>query len=294
MDLNLRQVRALLAVAEHGSFTRAASLLHLSQPALTVQIRQLEQTLGHRLLDRTSRGVSLTRVGRELLPRLAKTVHDADAVLHDAQALARSGGGTVRLAVLPSFAASLLPDLIRRFRQESPAMRFVVRDAVAHEVNALVAREEVDLGLTGGELDLPELEAVMTARDRLHLVFPLGDPIAGKPRLAGRDLAHLPLVLTARGTSVRSVVDAAFEALGIEPQLICEPTYMMTAVALVRAGLGYTILPEWARELRCEPELGSRPVGDRHFVRPVALVRRRGRTLPAAAESFMAALAAAG
>jgi DNA-binding transcriptional LysR family regulator len=293
MDLNLRQARAFLAVAEHGSFTRAAALLHVSQPALTVQIRLLEQALGHRLLDRTSRGVALTRIGRELQPLLARTLHDADAVLQDAHALARSGGGTVRIAVLPSFAASLLPELIRRHRQDAPELRFVVRDAVASVVNDLVAREEVDIGLTGGDVDLPELEPVVRARDRLHVVFPRGHPVQDKARVTGRDLAKLPLILTARGTSVRAVVDAAFESLGQPPQLSGEPTYMMTAVAMVRAGLGLTILPEWAREASCEPELASRPIDDRRFVRPVTLVRRRGRTLPPAAQAFLGVVAAA-
>ncbi|EGD02032.1 LysR family transcriptional regulator, partial [Burkholderia sp. TJI49] len=96
-----------------------------------------------------------------------------------------------------------------------------------------------------------------------------------------------PLVLTARGTSVRSVVDAALDAAGCAPDVACEPTYMMTAVAMVRGGLGVTILPATAREVRAEPELVAKPIDDDAFVRPIALVCKRGRTLPRVAQAFI-------
>src|SRR5450755_1168429 len=106
MDLNLRQIRAFVSVAQLKSFTRAAGLLHLSQPALTVQIRKLEEALKSRLLDRNSRSVELTRIGRELLPLLQRTLHDLDAVVVDTHARSAGRLGTVRVASLPSFAAS--------------------------------------------------------------------------------------------------------------------------------------------------------------------------------------------
>src|SRR5450755_903965 len=109
MDLNLRQLRAFVAVAQLKSFTRAAELLHLSQPALTVQIRKLEDALRCRLLDRNSRTVELTRIGRELLPTLLRTLYDIDAIVLDSHAQSAGRLGTVRVASLPSFAASLLP-----------------------------------------------------------------------------------------------------------------------------------------------------------------------------------------
>ncbi len=100
----------------------------------------------------------------------------------------------------------------------------------------------------------------------------------------------MPLVLTAQGTSVRAVVDSAFANAGCTPEITCEPTYMMTAIAMVRAGLGVTILPASAREVRAEPELLVRPVDDPVFLRPIALIKKRGRTLPPVTETFVAAL----
>ena len=293
MDLNLREIRAFIAVAEAGSFTRAAVRLHLSQPALTVQIRRLEETVGARLFDRNSRNVALTPVGRELLPVLQKSLREMENVLLDARALSDGSVGTVRIACLPSFAASLLPDLVRDFRHEVPGAAFDIRDAVANDVNRLVRSEEVDLGLTGGEPEDPSLEVLHAGEDRLCIVCPLDHPLTQKRRITLEDLSAYPLVLTARGTSVRAVVDEAFEQAGVVPELTCEPMYMMTAVAMVRAGLGLTILPESAREILAEPSVAARVIDDARFVRPIALVKKRGRTLPPVTEAFVSTIAPA-
>ena len=288
IDLHIRYVRAFVTVAALGSFTRAAAKLNLSQPALTVQIRKLEDVIGSRLLDRDSRRVEPTRIGRELLPMLQRLLGDVESLLQDAKELGGTRRGTVRIAALPSFAASLLPDLIRAARDAEPGLRFVIKDAVASEVNSLVRGEDVDFGVTGGELEESELEVVQRARDRLCLVFPRGHPIGRLKRIGIRDVAELPLVLTAQGTSVRAVVDAAFAGARLTPLLTCEPTYMMTAVAMVRAGLGLTILPGSSPEISAEPNLQARPIDDASFVRPIALVKKRGRTLPAASAMFLA------
>jgi DNA-binding transcriptional LysR family regulator len=290
MDLSLRDIRAFVAVAQTGSFTRAATQLHLSQPALTVQIRRLEETVGTRLFDRNSRNVSLTPVGRELLPTLQKSLYDMEHVLADARSLSDGTSGTVRIACLPSFAASLLPDLIRAFRQKLPDVTFQIRDVVANVVNALVRNEDVDIGLTGGETTDPSLDVLHAGEDRLVVVCPKGHPLARRRSIGLADLLRTPLVLTARGTSVRAVVDAALADAATPPTLACEPTYMMTAVAMVRGGLGVTILPGSAREIRAEPDLIARPIDDPRFVRPVALVKKRGRTLPPATDAFVETL----
>jgi DNA-binding transcriptional LysR family regulator len=279
MDLNLRDIRAFIAVAQAGNFTRAATRLHLSQPALTVQIRRLEATVGVRLFDRNSRNVALTPTGRELLP-----------VLIDARALGDGSSGIVRIACLPTFAASLLPDLMLDLRKEVPRVGFYIRDGVASMVNTLVRNEEVDIGLTGGDVTEAAFEVLYAAVDRLVVVCPKQHPLARKRKIELSDLVCEPLVLTAQGTSVRSVVDAAFADARSTPEISCEPTYMMTAVAMVRGGLGVTILPSSAREVLAEPGLVVRPIDDPAFVRRIALIKKRGRTLPPVTETFIAAL----
>jgi DNA-binding transcriptional LysR family regulator len=293
MDLNMRQVRAFVSVAHLKSFTRAAALLHISQPALTVQLRKLEETLGIRLLDRNSRTVDITRVGRELLPVFQRILRELDSVVMDTRALATQQHGVVRIAALPSFAAGLLPAIISRFRRSNPRMSFVVKDLIASRVNASVRSEEVDIGITGGELSDPDLEILHLTHDKMHVVFPAMHPLGRKRRITLEDLAELPLILMDSETSVRSIVDAAFIAAGRLPIPACEAIYMMTAVGMVKAGLGVTVLPASAKEVRAEPSLKSRVIDDAAFVRPIAVIKKKNRTLPPAARLFLAQVLAA-
>jgi DNA-binding transcriptional LysR family regulator len=286
MDINMRQVRAFVSVAHLKSFTRAAALLHVSPPALTVQIRKLEESLGIRLLDRNSRTVDVTRVGRELLPVFQRVLHELDSVIMDTKALATQQHGVVRIAALPSFAAGLLPAIISRFRRPNPRMSFVVRDVIASRVNASVRSEEVDIGITGGELSDPDLEILHLTHDQMHVVFPAQHPLERKRKITLEDLAELPIVLMDSETSVRAIVDGAFVAAGRLPIPACEAIYMMTAVGMVKAGLGVAVLPASAKEVRAEPTLKSRMIDDAAFARPIAVIKKRNRTLPPAAQLF--------
>jgi DNA-binding transcriptional LysR family regulator len=290
MDLSLRQIRAFVSVAHLKSFTRAASLLHLSQPALTVQIRRLEDALAVRLLDRNSRTVELTRVGRELAPVFQRLLRELDTVVIDTRDLAAKRYGIVRIAALPSVAAGLLPDVIAAFREANPRVTFVLKDVITKRVLSLVRSEEVDLGVLGGDLAEPDIEIVCAAQDRMHVVFPAEHPVGTVPEVTLDVLASHPLILMDPDTSVRAIVDGAFIAAGRLPIPACEATYMMTAVGMVRAGLGLAILPASAREVRAEPSLRSRPIDEPGFERPVLVIKKAGRTLPPMAESFLAQL----
>ena len=164
MDISLRQIRSLLTIARVKSFTQAASILNVTQPALTVQIKRLEETLGVRLLDRDTRSVELTRVARELMPAFERTLQDLDAALGSARDIASQTRGVVRLAALPSVAAGALPDAIRSFRDERPNVMFDLKDVIASQVLALVRSEEVDFGVMGGAVGALDVETVFELR----------------------------------------------------------------------------------------------------------------------------------
>jgi DNA-binding transcriptional LysR family regulator len=140
MNPSLKQMRSFIAVARTASFTRAAAQIHVSQPALTVQIRQLEAALNVKLLDRNTRSVHLTRVGRELVTIFERLLHELDAVVLGARELASKRHGIVRIACLPSLAATRLPDAIVAFRAKHPRVQFIVRDGVGGKVGALVRK----------------------------------------------------------------------------------------------------------------------------------------------------------
>ncbi|MFB9266687.1 LysR family transcriptional regulator [Bradyrhizobium erythrophlei] len=286
MDVSVRQLRSFVAVAKLRSFTRAAATLHVSQPTLTVQIKRLEETLRLRLFDRNPRSVELTRMGRELLPSLERMLRDLDTVLMDTRDVAAERRGVVRIAALPSFAAGVLPDAIKAFREDHPGVSFVLKDIIASRVLAAVRSEDVDLGFVGGDASFPDIETIFAARDDMMVVYPRGHPISSAAKVTAQALAGYPLVLMDRETSVRAVTDAAFNRAGLIATPASEATYMMTAVGMVRAGIGIAILPASAREVRAEPSLRSRKINDANFSRPVALIKRVGRTLPPLSHAF--------
>ena len=139
-------------------------ILNVTQPALTVQIRRLEEALGVRLFDRDTRSVELTRVARELMPAFERTLQDLDAALGSARDIASQVRGVVRLAALPSVAAGALPDAIRSFRDQRPNVMFDLKDVIASQVLALVRSEEVDFGVMGGAVGALDVETVFESR----------------------------------------------------------------------------------------------------------------------------------
>jgi LysR family transcriptional regulator, carnitine catabolism transcriptional activator len=291
MTVSLRQLRALTAAVECGSFGRAAARLHLSQPALTVQIRGLEEMLGVTLFDRSARGVRPTQAGLALAQSFARILDALDGTVAGARDLAARRSGTVHLAVLPSVAATLLPVALARLRAAHPGIRVLVRDAVADRVVGQVKDGAAELGI--GTLPGPEaeLEAEPLFDDALVAVLPPGHALAAAASLTPAILATEPLVLTDPGSSLRVLAERAFAEAGLPLRPAYEATYMSTAVALVRAGLGIGILPASAVDLRVAPVLDTRPIDTPLLRRRIVLLRRRGASLSPAAEALAEVLA---
>jgi DNA-binding transcriptional LysR family regulator len=290
MDVSIQQIRSFATVARLKSFTRAARLLSVAQPTLTVQIRHLEEALATRLFDRNSRSVELTRLARDLLPAVERLLQDFDAMLVGVRDQVAQRRGIVKIAALPSAAVGILPDAIRTFRENYPGADFLLKDVIAGRVLALVREEAVDLGIIGGNADHPEVERLFETRDSMHVVCAKDHPLAKVRTVTPTLLARYPLIMMDPETSVRKVVDKAFHTAGLMVTPVCEVTYMMTAIGMVQAGLGIAILPASAREIQIDPNLCSRPIKGSHFVREISLIKKRRRTLPPLSASFAAHL----
>lgn len=293
MSVTLRQMRAVVAVARSGSLGRAAALLHLSQPALTVQLREAEATLGLRLFDRGARGTEPTMAGRGIADAFARVLEDLDAVLSGARDTAAGRSGLVRLAVLPSVGATVLPPVLATLRAAHPGIRVVVRDAVARGVVALVKAGAVELGI-GIEIEHdPEVEVTPLFEDRMVAVLPAGHRFEAQRAVPLPALAEEALVLMDPESSVRTLFDRACHDVGMPAvQPAYEATYMSTAVALVQAGLGVGVLPSSAIDLRIMPVLQTRPVAMPEIRRSISLVQRAGRSLSPAAKALAESLLA--
>jgi LysR family carnitine catabolism transcriptional activator len=280
----LRHIEAFLAVARLGHFTRAAAALHVSQPALTVQVRQLEAALGVRLFDRNNRRVALTQAGRDLVAPLERISLDVASVVRHARDLSAHRHGVVTVACLPSVAASLLPRAIRRLTEAHQGIVVRVKDAVAGRVVELVKSGDADFGIGSLIRPDPELAAAPLFTDRLCAFAPDDHPLARSRRVRLRDVGAWPLILTGQDTSVRQIVERTLAEVRLPVQIAQEATYMTTAMGMVLAGLGIAILPESAMTL--DPAMPIRALAIREPVltRQIAILTRAGRSLSPAAE----------
>jgi DNA-binding transcriptional LysR family regulator len=290
IDLNLRQLQTFVTVAQVGSFTRAAHLLHLSQPALTKQLRQLEETLGVRLLDRNTRAVGLTRIGRELVPVIDQLLREIGAVVTNTKELAEKSRGAIRVAALPSISSTILPAAIARFKHLYPGISVMLKDVLAQRLVNLVKAEEVDFGigcLNGAD---SEVRFSLLFSDRIVLVF-LPEFMAERKRAVQvGELIGLPLILMDKESSVRRLVDQAFESVGKVVTPVYEATFMSTAAGMVKAGLGVALLPSSAFESGELIGLRSLPIKHPALTREIGVIEKAGRSLSPAAESFLQSL----
>lgn len=236
--MELRQLRYLLAVARHGHVTRAADDVHVTQSALSQQLKRLEAELGIELLVRTPHGVELTAAGADLVARAERIVAEVDAA--QAEVLEHRGllRGVVRVAAT-ALAAPLAAPLLAAFHRERPDVALSVRQAAAAELPALVGRGSVDLAI-GDPVDTGGVDAEPLSAEPLVLVGARGPGIAA--------LRGAPVVLPEPGTLLHGTVVAACEAEGFGPVGLLEASDPATVLALVDAGLGAAVLPA-----RCAP-----------------------------------------
>lgn len=291
MKNSIQHIRAFLAVAQTGNFSRAAVAVNLSPSALTVQIQQLEDWLGVTLLERTPRHVSLTSAGQSALRPMEKLLLDFENIVTASRDLAALRRGVVTIAALPSLCVSTLPPLLKQFREQFPGVEIRLRDVVAQRIDTLVRDAEVDFGLGVRARMGHGLEFQVVMEDRLCLFIPADHPLAGRRSVTLAELTTQPIILTGRDSSVRELVEQLFAdaRLPLLPGL--EANYMSTVLALVRQGLGVSLLPESADDGR--DDLVKIKVDHPGVTRAIGLITRTGQAMAPAALKFIETLRSA-
>jgi DNA-binding transcriptional LysR family regulator len=284
INLSTRQLRAFVALAEQRNFTRAATLAHLSQPAFSALIRTLEDALGQRLFDRSTRHVELTSEGREFETSARRILGEVDAALVYARDYASRQRGRVAVALLPSLAAGWLPGVLARFHADYPGIELQVADALSEACIDLLRTGKVDFAIAATRADTPELRAEPFCTDRFHLVCPANHPLASAELLKPRDLAAWPFIQLSRTSSVRQVLDAVLHPLRMNT--LMEVDQLATVMGMVRAGMGISVVPSLTLFHFRDAEVVTRPLGWPGLTRRIYLVRRRDRGLSLAAQTL--------
>jgi len=251
--INLRRLRSFIAVAEELHFGRAARRLNMSQPPLSVQIRQLEAQIGTPLFVRTQRRVELTAPGRVLLDAARDLVARADAAVEITRRAARGEVGRLVIGFVSTADYSLLPTLVRRFRERHPGITLTLRELTADRQLELLANGDLDLGLMIAPAAVKGLAARSVLREPLIAAVPVGHRLArARGRIDLRALASDGFVLFPRALApgLHDLVIAACRRAGFAPRVAQEAIQMQTILGLVAAGLGVALVPACMANLR--------------------------------------------
>lgn len=286
MNFDLNDLVAFRTVAELSNFRKAAEAVHLSQPAFSRRIDKLEQALGVKLLERNTRRVTLTAVGRDFERKVRELLDELDATLVGIRGGAAARMGEVTVACVPSTVYYYLSHVIRLYHQASPRVRVKVLDASANEVLAAVARSEADFGLNFIGSQEGELEFKPLVEERFVAACRRDHPLAKHRRVSWAQLSDYDYVSVGRSSGNRVVLDQALAGVAKRPQAIYEAQHVTTALGLVEAGLGVAAVPAMAMPGKDHPILVSVPLVDPIVHRKVGLIRRRGRTLSPAAQQL--------
>ena len=289
--MELRQLRYFIAVARRRHFTAAAEALHVAQPALSQQIRQLERELGIELLDRTGRRVRPTAAGEAFLVRAERVLAEVASAQAEMAEFAGLVRGRVVVGALPSLAEHQLPALVAGFHARHPGLELVLREENTAELLALVAAGEVDLALVhqapgdaAGRTAPLTLEPLFT-EDLVAVVAP-GHPLAGRGALPLAALRDEPFILSKAGSVIRDTILAACAAAGFAPRVAFESGGQATVRALAAVGLGVAILPR-SEAAAGGAALAVLDLAPPRLTRTVALTWATDRYRPAAAGAFL-------
>src|SRR5438067_1920267 len=291
MDLQLARLETLAAVARHGSFSHAARELHLSQPAVSMQVRQLEQALGVPLLERVGKRAFPTKAGELLLAHAGRALRELETGVEVVQQLRGIVAGRIRLGTSASFSIYLLPPALRRFRSRYPKAELTVVTGNAPEIARAVVGRLLDVGIVSLPVRERELAVTPFYRDEVVAIAPPDRRWRRGQRAAARDLVSAPLILFERGATLRRVIDDWFRRAGEVPVSAMELGNTEAIKKLVEAGLGLSVT-SWfsvAAEVRRRKLAAARIAPP--LYREIGVLLRRAKPRTPVTQAFLATLA---
>lgn len=286
MNFDLNDLLAFRAVAELGNFRKAAESVHISQPAFSRRIEKLEQALGTRLLERTTRRVNLTAVGRDFDRQLRSILDALDTTLLGIRGVAATRMGEVTIACVPSAVNYFLSGVIALYHQRYPRIRVKIIDDSANEVLLAVARGEADFGLNfiGSQENDVEFEPLL--EEQFVAACRRDHPLAKMKQVRWAELANYDYISVGKASGNRLLLDQALAGLTGQPQSMYETQHGTTMVGLVEAGLGVAAVPSMAMPGSDHPLLVSVPLVDPVVKRKMGLIKRRSTVLSPAAQQL--------
>lgn len=285
MNYSLRQLRVFVTVAQARSFSRAGDKIGLSQSAVSHSVKELEQQIGVRLLDRTTREVVLTEAGQQLAARLERLLDELGSTLREAGRVGQQLTGTVRVAASQTISAHLIPQCIASSNRRYPEIDFVLHDRPQQWVLESIRHGEVDFGIVIDPGPASDLQSEEILEEPFFLLCRNDHPWAKEPAVAWSALDGAPLVVQDYASGSRPLIDSALLHFAVRATIVQEIGHPATLFPMVEAGIGISVLPALALPL---PQ-GSTLVVKRlepQMQRKIMLVRRKNRSLSGAAQAL--------
>ncbi|MFW0765262.1 transcriptional regulator CynR [Trabulsiella odontotermitis] len=281
-----RHIHYFLAVAEHQGFTRAAAALHVSQPALSQQIKQLESLLGVQLFDRSGRNTRLTDAG-EVYLRYARNalqaLEEGKRAIHDVEDLSR---GSLRVAVTPTFTAYFIGPLMAAFYARYPNVTLQLQEMSQDKIEELLVNDELDVGIAFDEVHSPDIDAQTLLTETLALVVARHHPLAQQKSVELRVLNDEQLILLSAEFATREQIDRYCRQRGLRSQVVMEANSINAVLALIRRTPLSTLLP--AAIAMQSDDLSAVSLMPPLLERTAVLMQRKGAWQTAAARAFVA------
>jgi len=287
MTPDLLDLKAFVSVARLSSFARSAQALNLSQPALSRRIRKLEESLGAPLLERTTRRVTLTMVGRSFLPKVQRLIDEFETSVLAIGDLGARSSGLVSVATVPTAMSYFLPIAISRFAEAYPRSRVRILDIGANDGLEAVVRGEVDFGINFIGESHADIEFRHLIEDPFVVACRHDHPLASLRRVTWADLALQRLITVRQSSGNRALIDSALARLGTQLRWTYEVAHLSSTLGLVEAGLGVAVLPRLATPVAGHPTICTMPLVEPEIRRTIGILRRRGATYSPHAHHFL-------
>jgi DNA-binding transcriptional LysR family regulator len=286
MKIDTLGVQAFIAIADHNGFQKAADALHISQTALTRRLQHLESVLGVKLIERTTRSVALTTIGRDFLPQAQRSLTDLQTALVEILETGKARRGDVSIACVPTAGVHYLPRIIQEYSTRYPNNRIKILDHASAGVADAVLRREAEFGINIAESRHPELKSIPLLRDEFVLVCRDDHPLARKTTLRWKQLELYPLIFAGNVSANRSLLDQALGTLSLKLQAFYEVQRSSTALGLVAEGVAVAVVPRLALQKGTYPRLRVIALRDPVVSRTLVLVSRKTAQLSPAAQAL--------
>jgi DNA-binding transcriptional LysR family regulator len=286
MRLDTLGVQAFIAVADQQSFQKAGDVLHITQTALTRRLQNLEALLGVKLVERTTRSVALTHLGRDFLPHARRLLEDLTAALVEIRETGKAQRGDVSIACVPTVGVQYLPRIIQEYAARFPNNRIKILDHASSGVAAAVLRREAEFGIHLLGAHHPELESVPLLEDEFVLICRDDHPLARRKKLSWKQLEPHPLIFAGQVSANRSLLDLAPGMGDLRLQSFYEVQRSSTAVGLVAEGVAAAVVPRLAMQKGAYPRLRIIALTDPVVSRTLGLVSRKTAHLSPAAQAL--------